>query len=287
MLFVMNTRCIALLGVILSGVAVAQPTTTNRNGKPAPTTAAAQPASDKNSATTPVGRTDNAGWMKRHELLNKRAKEAAAEGNCDIVFLGDSITEGWEGAGKEVWHKYYDPHHAINIGISGDRTQHVLWRLDHGNVDGLAHPAKGHAPKLVVLMIGTNNSNGNDNTAEEIADGIKAIVKELRDKLPETKVLLLAIFPRGEKPDAQREKNAKASELASKVADGKMVHYLDIGKSFLEPDGTLTKEVMPDRLHPNAHGYEIWAEAMEPKVAQLLGEKEPNGSVETPQKAGS
>lgn len=281
----MNTRYIALLGVIVTGVAVAQPTTTSKNTNPNAATAASQPA--KNSATTPVGRPDNAGWMKRHELLNARAKEAAEKGDCDLVFLGDSITEGWEGSGKDVWHKYYDSRHAINIGISGDRTQHVLWRLDHGNVDGLAKPAKGHAPKLVVLMIGTNNSNGNDNTAEEIADGIKAIVKELRDKLPETKVLMLAIFPRGEKPDAQREKNAKASELASKVADGKMVHYLDIGKSFLEPDGTLTKEVMPDRLHPNTHGYEIWAEAMEPKVAELLGEKEPNGSAEKPQKAGS
>ena len=116
----------------------------------------------------------------------------------------------------------------MNLGIGGDRTQHVLWRLDNGNIEGIK-------PKVAVLMIGTNNSNGNDNTAEEIADGIKAIVEKLREELPETKVLLLAVFPRGEKPNPQREKNAKASEMASKLADGKKVHYLDIGPKFLEP----------------------------------------------------
>jgi len=123
-----------------------------------------------------------------------------------------------------------------------------------------------------VLMIGTNNSNGKDNTAEEIADGIKAIVKKLRDKLPQTKILLLAVFPRGEKPNTQREKNARASELASQLADGKMVHYLDIGPKFLEPDETLSREIMPDLLHLSPKGYAIWAEAIEPKVKELLGE---------------
>jgi beta-glucosidase len=199
-------------------------------------------------------------WQKRQALINSQAKQ----GDVDLIFLGDSITQGW--ANNEVWKKYYGERKAVNMGIGGDRTQHVLWRLDHGNVDGLK-------PKLAVLMIGTNNSNGTDNTAEEIADGIKAIVAKLRKKLPETKILMLAIFPRGEKPNPQREKNAKASELAAEVADGEMVYYLDIGDKFLTDDKTLTKEIMPDYLHLSLDGYQIWAEAIDPKVAELMGEK--------------
>jgi beta-glucosidase len=121
-------------------------------------------------------------------------------------------------------------------------------------------------------MIGTNNSNGNDNTAEEIGEGITAIVKLLREKQPQMKVLILAIFPRGDKPSPQREKNAKASEIASKAADGQMVHYMDIGQKFLESDGTLSREIMPDLLHLNEKSYTIWGEAIDAKVAELLGE---------------
>ena len=142
----------------------------------------------------------------------------------------------------------------------------MLWRLDHGNIDGIS-------PKAAVLMIGTNNSNGTDNTAEEIGAGITAIVKKLREKLPDTKVLVLAVFPRGAKPSGQREKNAKASEIAAKLADDPMIFYLDIGPKFLTDDGTLTKQIMPDLLHLSPKGYEIWAEAIEPSVAQLMGEK--------------
>ena len=210
------------------------------------------------SAITPVPREGK--WVDRHEAINTRAKA----GDVDLVFLGDSITQGWND--NAVWKKYYGHRKAMNAGIGGDRTQHILWRLDNGNVEGLH-------PKLVVLMIGTNNSNREDNTAEEIADGIKAIVAKLKAKLPETKILLLAIFPRGEKPFPQREKNAKASELASKVADGKTVFYEDIGKKFLAEDGTLSKEIMPDFLHLTLAGYEIWAKSIEAKVAEILGDK--------------
>lgn len=201
-------------------------------------------------------------WGARHEGVLERV----ARGDVDLLMIGDSITHGWESGGKEMWDKYYAPRKAVNMGFGGDRTQHVLWRLEHGEIDGIS-------PKLAVIMIGTNNSNGEDNTAEEISDGIVAICKKLRKELPEMKILILAIFPRAEKPCAQREKNAKASELASKIADGKMIHYLDINKVFLTEDGTLTKEIMPDFLHPNVTGYKIWAEAMEPKIAELMGEK--------------
>jgi lysophospholipase L1-like esterase len=137
---------------------------------------------------------------------------------------------------------------------------------------------------LAVLMIGTNNSNGEDNTAEEIADGIKAICAEMRAKLPKTKILILAIFPRGDAEQRkvkgqgavfndQWAKNNEASKLASEIADGKKIFYLDINDKFLEDDGTLPKEIMPDLLHPNKKGYIIWAEAMEPTIQKLMGEK--------------
>ncbi|MHC4673064.1 MAG: platelet-activating factor acetylhydrolase IB subunit [Planctomycetota bacterium] len=213
------------------------------------------------SAVTPVPRTDE-WWVKRHESFNARAQQ----GNVDLVFIGNSITHSWENAGKEIWSKYYGHRRAMNLGISGDRTQHVLWRLDHGNIDGIS-------PKVAVLMIGTNNSNGTDNMAEEIADGITAIVKRLTSKLPRTRVLILGIFPRGEKPDPQREKNTRASQMVMKLADDQTVYYIDIGEHFLQPDGTLTKEIMPDYLHLTSWGYQIWAIAIEGKLRELLGEK--------------
>jgi beta-glucosidase len=199
--------------------------------------------------------------VPRHKQINERAKQ----GDVDLLFLGDSITQGWEGAGKDVWAKFYGSRKAMNAGIGGDRTQHILWRLDNGNVDGLK-------PKLAVLMIGTNNSG--NNTSEEIAKGVKAIVEKLAVKLPETKVLVLGIFPRGANADdARRKVNVGANEIIKTLDDGKKVYYLDIGDKFLQPDGTLSKEIMPDLLHLSPKGYEIWAESIEPKVAELLGEK--------------
>jgi beta-glucosidase len=214
-------------------------------------------ADDKQPATViPVPK--EGGWLNRHEQINARAKQ----GDVDLIFLGDSITQGWND--NTAWKKYYGSRKAMNAGIGGDQTQHVLWRLDHGNIDGIK-------PKLAVIMIGTNNSGGN--TSEDIAAGIKAIVAKLRVKLPETKILLLGIFPRGEKPDdAKRHVNMKANELAKSVADNKDVFYLDIGPQFLSTDGTLTKDIMPDYLHLSEKGYEIWARSIEPKVAQLVGD---------------
>jgi beta-glucosidase len=181
--------------------------------------------------------------------------------------IGDSITQGWEAKGaREVWEKYYGNRHAVNLGIGGDQTQHVLWRLEHGNLDGIH-------PKLAVLMIGTNNSGSN--TPEQIAAGVRAIVEKLRSSLPATKVLVLAIFPRGPNPEfPSRKVNEAANERIAKLADGKNVFYLDIGKKFLKEDGTLTKDIMPDFLHPNPRGYEIWASSIEPTVARLMAEKE-------------
>lgn len=217
---------------------------------------AQEPAHD---AIKPVPREGN--WMKRHESFNERVKK----GNVDLLMIGDSITQGWETAGKAVWEKYYTPRNAVNLGIGGDRTQHVLWRLDNGNIEGIS-------PKAAVLMIGTNNSS--DNSSAQIAEGVEAIVKKLRAKLPKTKILVLAIFPRGEDVNNPRRKvNIGANLSIRKLADGEMVHYLDIGDKFLKEDGTLSKEVMPDLLHLNEASYKIWAEAIEPKVKELMGEK--------------
>jgi len=149
------------------------------------------------------------------------------------------------------------------MGFGGDRTQHVLWRVDHGCLDGLH-------PKAVVLMIGTNNSAGNDNTAAEIAEGIAAIVNRIRAKLPETKILLLAVFPRGEHPNPQRDKVNEVNQIISRLDDGKAVFYLDIGPTFMSADGVITKDIMPDFLHLSTKGYELWADAIEQKLDELL-----------------
>lgn len=214
------------------------------------------------ATTAPQERTDERA-VARHQQINART----AEGDIELVFLGDSITEGWGGAGKDVWERYYGSRKAANMGVGGDQTQHVLWRLEHGNIDGLS-------PRLVVLMIGTNNAPGDTYTADEIAAGVEAIVRTLRAKLPETKVLVLGVFPRGAQPDAQREKLAAINQVIAKQADEKAVFYLDIGDKFLEPDQSISPEIMPDYLHLSPKGYAIWAEAIEPTVARLLGPTE-------------
>jgi lysophospholipase L1-like esterase len=217
----------------------------------------------QNTAVVPVPR--DANWVKRHDGFVQEAKP----GGMEILFMGDSITDAWRSRGSNVWNKYYLPRHAANFGISGDRTQHVLWRLDNGELDGIK-------PKVVVLMIGTNNT-GNEsdkktprNTISEIIAGVRAVVGELRAKLPDSKILLLAIFPRGTLGDPQRAQVALVNTVLAKMDDGKSVRYLDIGPKFLEADGTLPRSIMPDLLHPNEHGYQIWADAMEPTLAEML-----------------
>lgn len=218
------------------------------------------------SANEPAPRTDS-GWKDRQKTLNSRAAEVGEK--AQVIFIGDSITQGWEGEGKDVWAKYYAHRNAVNLGIGGDRTQHVLWRLANGNIDGLK-------PKAAVLMIGTNNSNGEDNTPEQIADGIAAIVKNLREKLPNTKILLLAIFPRSENFSVQRGKLAMINQVIRRQADGKNVIWVDFGHQYLSDDGTMPRSLMPDYLHLSKKGYEIWAEAIEDQLAAIVGDKRVN-----------
>lgn len=218
----------------------------------------AQETKTQNDAIKPVPRAG--GWMKRHESMNSRVEK----GDVALVFIGDSITQGWEGSGKNVWAKFYGKRNAVNLGIGGDRTQHVIWRLDNGNL-------KGIAPKAAVIMIGTNNSGSN--TPEEIAAGVTAIVRQLQDKTPKTKILLLATFPRGATPaDPKRQVNEKSNAIVAKLASDENVSYLDIGPKFLGEDGSLSKEIMPDLLHLSEKGYTIWAESIEAELAKLMGE---------------
>jgi lysophospholipase L1-like esterase len=208
----------------------------------------------KNTAIIPAIKDEN-----RH----KGFLEVAKKGGIDVVFIGDSITDGWRGGGKEVWKEHFEPLHAANFGIGGDRTQHVLWRLQNGELEG-------YTPKAAVVMIGTNNLGGN--TDEQIAEGVKAVVEAIHKKQPKTKVLLLGIFPRGAKAtDPNRERIKAINKTIAKLDDeGKTVKYLDIGEKFLDKDGNMPKDVMPDYLHPSKKGYEIWAEAIDKPLKDLL-----------------
>jgi len=217
------------------------------------------------TAIIPVLRTDPANWVARHEGFVQEAQK----GGIDILFLGDSIVDGWRDTGLNVWNKYYASRHAANFGIDGDRTQHVLWRMDHGELDGIK-------PKVVVLMIGTNNTGKEKdtgkirNTVPETIEGVQAVVKELRRKLPDSKLLLLAILPRCTLDDPQRAQVALVNTVIAKLDDGKMVKYLDIAPLFLEADGTLSGNIMPDLLHLSKRGYQTWAQAMEPALDAML-----------------
>lgn len=225
--------------------------------------AVASAQSKENPATKPGPR--DPGWIKRHEGFVDIAKK----GDVDVLFLGDSITDAWRGfdeknsrGGKRIFDKEFAPLKAANFGIGGDQTQHVLWRLQNGELDGIE-------PKVVMLMIGTNNMGGH--SAEQIAEGVTAIVKEIQKKSPKTKVLLLGIFPRANKPGPIRDKIKECNMIFAKLDDGgKTVKYLDIGGKFLEPDGTLPPEIMYDYLHLTEKGYQIWADAVKGEIEKML-----------------
>jgi platelet-activating factor acetylhydrolase IB subunit beta/gamma len=180
------------------------------------------------------------------------------QGKIDLVFLGDSITQGWGGEGKALWDERFAPLGAVNFGIGGDSTRQVLWRLDHGLVDGLA-------PKAVVLKIGTNNLYGDFNAGsdEEIAQGISAIVKELQTKLPGARLVLCGILPRQNEYFTNRI--FKINAQIKRLADGKTVYFLDLAEKYETAPGKVIPELyVPDQVHLSAKGYQIWADALTP-----------------------
>jgi lysophospholipase L1-like esterase len=188
--------------------------------------------------------------------------EIAKKGDIDVLFDGDSITDFWATNGKDVFPKYFGGWKLANFAISGDTTQGVLYRLQHGE-------GQGFSPKAIMLMIGTNNTGRN--TAVEIADGIIADVNELRKDFPAAKILLLAVFPRGLPNDPARKTIADINAMIAKLDDQKHIFYLDIGPKFLGADGAFLPDVfLPDNLHPKAAGYEIWGAAVKDKLLELM-----------------
>ncbi|HBV31144.1 MAG TPA: hypothetical protein DEB49_01720, partial [Verrucomicrobiales bacterium] len=214
---------------------------------------------DRQITARPEPRWHKEPWYKRHDAFNERVRE----GNIGMLMIGDSITHWWDRDGKQIWDHYYAKRNAVNLAISGDRTEHVLWRLENGNIDGIS-------PKVAVLMIGTNNHMSSP--PEVTARDIRLIVRKLRTKLPKTKVLVMGIFPRGgDDNDGARQINMKVNRLIEDIGDGEWVHYADIGQAFLN-GRRMRGDLIPDGSHPNAKGYAVWAAAMEPILAKLLGE---------------
>ncbi len=208
-------------------------------------------------------------WAKRHDAVTKLVNERKPT----LVFIGDSITQMFGGEphdrpqpGKEVWERYYGKRNAANLGFGYDYTENTLWRIEHGELDGAA-------AKVVVLLIGTNNTG--KNSAPDIAGAIRAICDLIRKKQPQSKILLLGILPRSARPDASRAKIAEINQLIAKYDGHNGVAYLDVGGKFIGADGTISKELMYDFLHPTAKGYEVLAAAIEPTLAKLLGESAP------------
>ena len=196
----------------------------------------------------------------RHEGFVERARQ----GNIDLLLHGDSITDWWvqNDENKAMFEKYFANIKTANFAVAGDTTQGVLWGLHNGE-------GQGFQPKAVMLMIGTNNAGGS--TAPEIAAGIGAVILELRSNFPDAKILMLAIFPRGLPGDAVRDKIAQVNKLIARLDDQKHVFFMDIGSKFLDDKGVfLPESFRPDNLHPQAKGYDIWGQAVQAKLAELL-----------------
>ncbi|MCR5751539.1 MAG: hypothetical protein K6G91_06235 [Kiritimatiellae bacterium] len=202
-------------------------------------------------------------WPARY--LEKRNEIVDGKGSYDVVMVGDSITHRWEregGEGRELFAEIRKTYSILNLGYGGDKTEHVAWRMENGELEG-------YTAKLFTVMIGTNNGARD---IAGIAGGVKRIIDDIRNKHPESKILLMPIFPRGAEPsNRQRVGNAKISDIIRGYADGKTVLWLDFNDKFLKADGTLTKEVMNDLLHPNEKGYAIWWEAMHPVFRDICG----------------
>jgi lysophospholipase L1-like esterase len=231
------------------------------------------PAPPANTATNPVPKLENDSydWQARHaDVL--RIQQAL---DPEVVLIGDSITHFWGGEpkarnanGPKAWQSAFGAYRTLNMGFGWDRTQNVLWRIDHGELDGLK-------PRVVVLHIGTNNTSGTpnarENTPDEIAAGIRAIIARVQAKAPEAKIILMAVFPREEKPDhPRRGKIAAINQRLAGFAQLPGVTFLDIGPKLLQADGKVSRSIMFDFCHPAEAGYQIWADALAPLLAREL-----------------
>jgi beta-glucosidase len=223
---------------------------------PAPVSHASPLERTPESAVTPSEKSRHTGFMRQIKDGN---------GDFDFVLIGDSITDYWPGKGNDSYSRFA-PWKPLDLGVSAETTDEVLWRLLNGELDGIH-------PKVVMIMIGTNNlGHYRSEKPEWVAAGIKKIIETVRAKQPQAKILLLAIFPRGAtSTDVTRQRIDEVNKLLPVLADDKNVFFMDIGPKFLDPQGNLPREIMPDLLHPNADGYRIWIEAVRPKLEELMG----------------
>lgn len=199
-------------------------------------------------------------WMDQHERIDARLKRGPSE----ILFIGDSITYNWasNSRGKPVWDQYYGHLDVVNMGISGDKTENILWRLQHSSLEEVK-------PKVAVVLAGINNIHRD--RPEQIAEGVEAIVNEILTRAPSCQVLLMGLFPRGYQASAPERPNIKAVNAMLKSLDARpRVVFLDISEEFLDQNGVYPRDMSPDALHPLAKGYEIWANAMNPILERML-----------------
>jgi len=209
------------------------------------------------------------GWtafIRHHE----NRKKWVAEKPVDLLMIGDSIIFEYDRSARPIWDEYYGERNAVNIASSGDATQHMLWHIQDGGLDGM----KDRNPKVVVMLIGTNNRGKPENKGRDTALGILALLKEIHSRLPESKIVLMALLPRGWTPeDKGRLRNNEINEIIKGYADNKTVYWLDVGHVFLDKDGNLSRELIKDSLHPSTpKGYRALSEAMEPTIKKLLNE---------------
>lgn len=224
----------------------------------------------ENPAVRPVARSER--WVKDHYKRDARLQR----GKVDILLVGDSITHGWK-RHPEIFKEFFSDQQVINLGQPADKTENIIWRL-------LNHEMEAIHPQVAIILAGTNNSNNDEYSIAEIAGGVEAIMQVLQAKLPDTKILLLGIFPRGSREqrieiksglteaviNPQWEKIEQVNQIIETFADGEDVVYLNINHAFLNVDGALPIAVMPDLLHPNGKGYAIWGNAMTPTLEKMM-----------------
>lgn len=215
------------------------------------------------SGTTPSKRTIEYSWMSVAAWDKMHAEDAvvAQYDQVDVLFVGDSITAGWD---WQIWEKNFKPLKAANFGIGGDNTGNVLWRLQHGAVGNIQ-------PKLIVLLIGVNNIGGMQETPEQAAAGVTKVVQQLQLAWPNSKILLNAVFPFDQTSSSEnRNKVKKLNKIIAKLNNNNTIFFKDYGPLLLQKDGSISPDIMADFLHPTPKGYQIWADAMTPDIQTLL-----------------
>ncbi len=222
-----------------------------------------QDRGDGPSSVVPVARTDDWAIQRQNEVV---ARVRAAKSPTPIVFVGDSITQGWEGGGKATWDREIVPlagaEGSLNLGVSGDRTEHVLWRLREAPLTPLA-------PQAIVVLIGTNNLGHGSSDADATLKGMQSVVATLRSQCPKAKIVLVGIFPRGERMNPMRGDICQINQVLPRLASENVI-VIDFGAKLVRDDGTIDPAIMPDFLHLSPAGYDIWAQSIVPTLKSIL-----------------